>query len=74
MANEPVRDFLLDDSGDLAVVNGDLGFARGQVAVKQGIAVRVKSFLGEIMCLARNSPPSKTQIAPTVTYLRTVFE
>ena len=32
------------------------------------------SFLGEITCLARNSPPSKTQIAPTVTYLRTVFE
>jgi hypothetical protein len=26
------------------------------------------------MCLARNSPPSKTQIAPTVTYLRTAFE
>jgi len=43
-----VRDFLADDSGDLAVVNGDFALVAGADAVPQGIDCRVKAFLGEI--------------------------
>ncbi len=45
---DPVRDFLADDDGDLAVVNGDFAFAIGKDAVPQGIDCRLKTFLGEI--------------------------
>lgn len=45
---DPIRDFLLDASGDLAVVNGDFATVSGAAAVEQGIAVRLKTFLGEI--------------------------
>jgi hypothetical protein len=49
----PVRDFLMDNTFALAVVNGDLAVAGGASiaanlqAVKQGIQVRVRLFLGE---------------------------
>lgn len=49
----PVRDFLGDDSGDMAVVNGDFAFAGGDTvaenhqAVLQGIQCRTRMFLGE---------------------------
>ncbi len=49
----PIRDFLQDASGDLAVVNGDFARAGGdtveanQAAVRQAIGIRVKFFLGE---------------------------
>lgn len=49
----PIRDLLLDDSGDLAVVTGDLALAGGDTttanvaAVQQAIAVRVRLFLAE---------------------------
>lgn len=49
----PVRDFLLDASGDLAVVNGDFAVVGGQTddenlaAVLQGVQTRLRLFLGE---------------------------
>lgn len=43
----PVRDILLDDSGERQLVNGDYAFADKVQAVKQGIACRVKLFLTE---------------------------
>ena len=49
----PIRDFLQDANGDLAVVNGDFARSGGdsvdanQAAVKQAIAIRVKFFLAE---------------------------
>lgn len=46
---DPVRDFLADDTGDLAVVNGDFAFVAGEQAVQQGIDCRVKSWLLEIL-------------------------
>lgn len=47
MAN-PIRDFLLDEDGDLSISNGDFALASGVEAVEQGISIRVKTFLGEI--------------------------
>jgi hypothetical protein len=44
---DPVRDFLLDDNGDMAVVNGDFATVSKRQAVVQGIKVRVRMFLGE---------------------------
>lgn len=43
-----VRDFLADDSGDLAVVDGDFATVGGKDAIPQGIDCRVKSFFSEI--------------------------
>lgn len=49
----PIRDFLLGDDGDLAVVNGNFALVGGetdeanQAAVKQAIACRLRMFLGE---------------------------
>lgn len=43
-----VRDFKLDDDGDLAVENGDLALVADRPAVKQGMRIRVYTFLGEI--------------------------
>ena len=49
----PVRDFLQDASGDLAVVNGDFAVVGGQTndanlaAVRQSIGIRTRLFLGE---------------------------
>lgn len=45
---DPIRDFLTDGNSDLAVVNGDFAPVAGQAAVQQGIAVRCRTFLGEI--------------------------
>lgn len=45
--SDPVRDFLLDTNGHLAVVNGDFATVSGQPAVKQGIGVRLRMFLGD---------------------------
>lgn len=45
---DPVRDFLADESGDLAVVNGDFGVVAGEDAIPQGITCRVKSFFQEM--------------------------
>lgn len=45
--SDPVRDFLLDANGHLAVVNGDFATVSGQLAVKQGIGVHLKMFLGD---------------------------
>lgn len=45
---DPVRDFSLDDDGDLAVANGDRVLVAGRDAVKQGCQVKAKVFLGEI--------------------------
>lgn len=44
----PVRDLLLDDDWDLALVNGDLAFVADRTAVKQGIKVREQMFRGEV--------------------------
>ena len=43
----PIRDFLSDATGDLAVVNGDFALVADAAAVVQGIAIRVKMVLGE---------------------------
>lgn len=43
----PRRDILLDADGNRLLVGGDYGFADGIQAVKQGIEVRVRLFLGE---------------------------
>lgn len=49
----PVRDFLLDSDGDLAVENGDFALAGGdtlaenQAAAEQGVAIRARFFLAE---------------------------
>lgn len=42
-----VRDFLADDLGDLAIVNGDFATVADAAAVPQGIACRVGLFRGE---------------------------
>lgn len=42
-----IRDFALDDDGDIAVVNGDFAAVADEEAVVQGIAVRLRSFLAE---------------------------
>lgn len=44
----PVRDILLDDSGNRVLVGGDYGTANGAQAVKQGIWCRVGLYLGEV--------------------------
>lgn len=41
------RDILLTPDGDLAFIGGDLVLARGDAAVAQEIAIRVRFFLGE---------------------------
>ena len=43
----PVRDFLSDATGDLAVVNGDFALVADAAPVVQGIAIRLKMVLGE---------------------------
>lgn len=43
----PVRDFLMDSNGDLAVVNGDFATIGGEAAIPQGIRIRVLMFEGE---------------------------
>lgn len=45
---DPVRDFALDESGDMAFENGDRKVVAGAAAIKQGIQIKVKTFLGEI--------------------------
>src|SRR5262245_2547508 len=45
---ELVRDFALDDDGDLAVVNGDFTTVSGRDATTQGVKIRVQTFRGEI--------------------------
>lgn len=45
---DPIRDFGLDDSGDMAVVNGDRTVVAGLDAVRQACRVKVQLFLGEI--------------------------
>lgn len=42
-----VRDFLLDDDGNLAVVNGDFATISDADAVLQGIKIRLRLFAGE---------------------------
>jgi hypothetical protein len=44
---DPVRDFLADSNGDLAVVNGDFATVAGEAAVEQGIGIRLSMFKGE---------------------------
>lgn len=45
---DPIRDFALDDSGDMAVANGDRATVSGLDAVRQACKVKVQLFLGEI--------------------------
>jgi len=45
---DPVRDFALDDDGDMAVANGDRVVVAGQDAVAQACKVKLKLFLKEI--------------------------
>lgn len=45
---DPIRDFALDDSGDMAVGGGDLSTVAGVAAVKQAVNITVKVILGEI--------------------------
>lgn len=45
---DPVRDFLVDENGDMAIADGDFATVAGSEAVKQGVAVRLRTFLGEI--------------------------
>lgn len=47
MMADPVRDFLADANGDLAIVNGDFAVVSGQAAVLQGIGHRTRMFKGE---------------------------
>lgn len=42
-----VRDFLMDENGDLAVRNGDFATVSDAAAVNQGIKIRTRMFLGE---------------------------
>mgnify|MGYP001604964518 CR=1 FL=1 len=44
---DPIRDFKLDDDGDLDVTGGALSTVAGQDAVRQGCGVRPRMFLGE---------------------------
>ena len=45
----PIRDFKIDPlTGDISVKDGDFEVVRDREAVVQGIAVRVKMFLGEV--------------------------
>lgn len=43
----PIRDFLLDSTGDLDTTGGDFNFAAGSVGVKQGIQTGLQMFLAE---------------------------
>jgi len=45
---DPIRDFLQNEDGDLAVVNGDFATVGGPDAVPQGIRIRVRSQFGEM--------------------------
>ena len=64
----PVRDFLADESGDLAVANGDFGFAGGdtveenQQAVRQGIQCRTNMLQGECFLAPDEGVPWLTEI------------
>jgi hypothetical protein len=42
-----VRDLLLDDTGDLAIVGADLGLVGGIDAIRQHARMRLQFFLGE---------------------------
>lgn len=42
-----IRDFGLDEDGDMAVANGDMTTVADEAAVPQGIQVRVSFFFGE---------------------------
>ena len=44
---DPVRDFLGDANGHLAIVNGDFAVVAGRAAVVQGVGVRAKFFLAD---------------------------
>lgn len=46
---DPVRDFAIDDSGDMAFANGDRAVVAGAAAVRQAVKIRVRIFLGEIL-------------------------
>lgn len=45
---DPVRDFKVDDNGDLDFTGGDQQLVSGEAAVRQGVRVKVKTFLQEI--------------------------
>jgi len=45
---DPVRDYALDENGDYLVVDGDYVFISGAAAVKQGIRIRILTWLKEI--------------------------
>lgn len=47
LESDPV-DFLLDDSHDLTIVNGDIVFSTGLAAVQQEIKITLKTVLGEV--------------------------
>jgi len=59
---EPVRDFLVDSDGDLAIVNGDFATIAGEKAVLQGIKCRVQMFEGECFLDESVGLPWLTQI------------
>lgn len=44
----PVRDWALDEDGDIAVKNGDFVRVAGQLAAEQSIEIGLNTFLGEI--------------------------
>ncbi len=46
---DPVRDFAIDASGDMAFANGDRAVVAGAAAVQQAVRIRVGVFLGEIL-------------------------
>lgn len=43
----PVRDFALDENGEMIIQNGDFAVVAGAEAVPQGIRCRLKMLLGE---------------------------
>lgn len=45
---DPIRDFALDASGDMATSGGDLSVVAGLAAVQQAVQITVKVILGEI--------------------------
>jgi hypothetical protein len=45
---DPVRDFALDDDGDLDFTGGDRVLISGAAAVQQAVRVKVKTFMREI--------------------------
>lgn len=46
---DPVRDFLQDANGNLAIINGDFALVAGEAACEQALGIRQRMIEGECM-------------------------